>query len=127
MIIYGLITTTKKTVPLTRRDIQFTLRPTGVNITEKLLFMNTQKEDIETEFRYPMKKGRVNGLRFRVEDGDWQIMTVEEKIKAETTYNNAVSSGHQAVLGSLQKMWIKAILAAQVVTECLPRGFVGFW
>lgn len=96
---YGLLSN-NTSVPLARREIQITLRPTGANICEKLLFMNMQKNDIETEFRYPMKKGRVNGLRFRVEDGDWQLMTVEEKVKAENKYNEAVTSGNQAALGS---------------------------
>ena len=45
--ITGSIQTPSETesVPLTRRDIQITMRSTGVNITEKLLFMNMQKKD----------------------------------------------------------------------------------
>lgn len=103
-MIYGLIVpvsqTETKHVPLTRRDISIVIRPTGASITEKLLFFNTQKNDVETEFRYPMKKGRVNGLRFKVEDGEWMSMNVEEKLSASKQYHNAVSTGKQAVLGS---------------------------
>lgn len=93
-------TTETKPVPLTRRDVSIVVRPTGANVTEKLLFMNTQNNDVETEFRYPMKRGRVNGLRFRVEDDDWMTMNVEEKLEATKKYHEAVSSGNQAVLGS---------------------------
>lgn len=103
---YGLLyvpsgtTTTNQTVPLTRRDINITMRPTGSVVSEKMLFMNQENKELETEFRYPMKKCRINGLRFRVEDGEWQMMNVEEKMKAETTYQTAIHSGNQAVLGS---------------------------
>jgi hypothetical protein len=108
MITYGLLavptpgttTQTQTNVPLTRRDLKLTIRPTGANVTEKLLFMNMQNTEVETEFRYPMKNGRVNGLKFRVEDGEWQLMTVEEKVKATEKYDTAVRSGNQATLGS---------------------------
>jgi hypothetical protein len=106
---YGLynissLSTTQNTksisVPLVRRNISLNMSPIGVHITEELLFVNNSTEDIETEFKYPSKGCRIYGLRFKIEDEPWNVMTVEEKTDAEKKYKQAVSSGHQAALGS---------------------------
>lgn len=103
-MLYGLCcitpATDAKTVPLVRTDVNITVRPTGASVVKKLLFMNNSNEEVETEFRYPKEKGHVNGLRYRVEDGEWLSMNVEEKLEAEKKYHEAVSSGHQAAVGS---------------------------
>lgn len=85
-------------VPLVRRSIDLVVRQDGVHGKESLFFMNQTNESINTEFKFPSKRCRVHNLRFKTDDGNWKCMIVEEKLKAQATYDHAVSSGNQAVI-----------------------------
>lgn len=88
----------RKQVPMVRREINMTMRQNGVKCVEKLFFMNNQDNDITTEFKFPSKRCRITNLRFKVDDGEWLMMQVEEKETAQKIHDTAISSGHQSVL-----------------------------
>lgn len=92
------LSTTSKRVPMVRREINLTVQQNGVEANEKFYFLNTENEDITTRFRFPSQKCRIFGLKYKVDDGDWTIMRVEEAHKAEQTHKTAIQAGHQSVL-----------------------------
>ena len=85
-------------LPMVRRDINLTVRSNGIHAKEEFVFLNKSDKSITTTFKFPSERCRVHGLRFKVDNDEWKVMKVEEKVKAQATHDHAMASGHQSVI-----------------------------
>lgn len=101
---YGVVTTKEGeegvAVPLIYRMIHTQISDYSAVVTEKLLYCNKRKDDVEAEFRFPSKNYSLFNVSYQIGTDPKIMMKVEDKKSAEQKYDDAVSSGHQAYLAS---------------------------
>jgi hypothetical protein len=85
-------------IPLYRRYLKASFNEIDIIVNEQQDYLNRSSNDVETEFRFPVKSVSLFRFQYRIDDEEWVEMQVHEKEEAEKTYETAVSMGHQAVL-----------------------------
>jgi hypothetical protein len=85
-------------IPLYRRYLKAIFNEIDIIVNEQQDYLNRLSNDVETEFRFPVKSVSLFRFQYRIDDDEWVEMQVHEKKKAEETYKTAVSMGHQSVL-----------------------------
>nr|XP_037860977.1 von Willebrand factor A domain-containing protein 5A isoform X2 [Chlorocebus sabaeus] len=95
---YGLLTLQREPVPLKSISVSVSIYEFVADVSATLNYENAEKVPLEAVFLFPMDEDSAVYSFEALVDGKKIVAELQDKMKARTNYEKAISQGHQAFL-----------------------------